>query len=268
MKKKARRRAAPRSFDLPTSKTPGEIDLRSAIVLLYGREGIGKTTLAAQFNDPFLILTEPGAKKLDAYKESATSWAEIEGWVKAVLASDRFRTVVVDTADVAYEWCEGVVCRRLGIDDPGDEGYAKGWKACRKEFARVFQPLINSGRGVVFVSHETEKQLKRRGGKEETRILPSVGKSAQRVIVPPADLVIYYGADEDGRYLQLEPDDMTFAKNRWAEEFGGRSIIRAGSSPAEAYANFLAAFERAGAPTPRKATTKKTGGGMRAKARK
>lgn len=251
-----------KTYNLPEKREGGTVDLSDVSMLLYGREGAGKTSFAANFPDAFFILTEPGAKRLSLYKADAGSWGDIAGWIRSVVQSDRFGTVVIDTIDIAYDYCQRHVCKRQGIDHPADKEWGAGWDGCKREFASVMIPLLNSGRGVIFISHETERQIERRGGNRETRILPSLTKTGTKVIEPAVDLVVYYGVKSDRRYLQLAPDDVVFAKNRWADDFNVDEID-AGKSAGECYTNFVAAFNgKRTVAAPAKA------GGMRAKARK
>ena len=56
-------------------------------VVLYGVEGVGKTTLAAQFPDPLFIDTEGGTEGYDVARTQAPqSWTALKDLVRAVAA--------------------------------------------------------------------------------------------------------------------------------------------------------------------------------------
>ena len=61
---------------LPTKRTEIEKDLSKYTIFLYGREKIGKTTLAAQFPDALFLMFEPGAKSLEIFRIDINTWAE------------------------------------------------------------------------------------------------------------------------------------------------------------------------------------------------
>ena len=242
-------------LELPTEPTPAVAELARVVMLLYGREGVGKTSLAAQFPKALFLCTEPGARHLELIRYDVSSWLDFKKACAAV-PDHPSQTVVIDTIDIAYDYCQRTTCRKLGIDHPGDEGYGKGWDLCKRAFAEVISPLINCGKGVIFVSHETERTLEHRNGKKETRIVPSLSNTGRKILEPAADIVAYYGfgVDEDGdstedRFLQLTGDGMIFAKNRWGEMFS-RSKINGGSSAVECYENFMKACSGGKALTP------------------
>ena len=71
--------------------------------VLYGPEGIGKSTLAAAFPEPLFIDTEGSTAFLDVrrFKQPET-WAELTAQVRHVRNTPGLcRTLVIDTADWA-----------------------------------------------------------------------------------------------------------------------------------------------------------------------
>ena len=91
-------------------------------VVIYGPEGIGKSTLASKFPDPLFIDTEGSTARMDVARlDRPTTWAELERQIKAVKAEPNCcRTLVIDTADWAERLCIAEVCaekRVTGIED-------------------------------------------------------------------------------------------------------------------------------------------------------
>ena len=74
-------------------------------VVIYGPEGIGKTTLASQTPDPLFIDTEGGSAHLDVRRiEGLKDWEELLSTVKEVaVTKDICKTLVLDTADWAEQ---------------------------------------------------------------------------------------------------------------------------------------------------------------------
>ena len=240
----AGRPKAAESIELPTEKSKVSDNLGDYSILLYGREKIGKTTLCAQFPDPLFLVFEPGAKAVSVYQLGMDSWVTFKNTIAALRAAPkRFQTIVIDTIDVAYKFCEEYVCKKLGIDHPSDEEWAKGWTMVRDELTRSLAKLAATGRGLIFLSHEADRSIKRRKGTEETRIVPSMANGARRVIEPMVDIWAYYFHDPDGhRKIRIVGDDLVSAGHRLIENFQGIEEIDAGGSPADAYQNFIAAF--------------------------
>lgn len=83
-------------------------------VVLYGPEGIGKSSFAAKFPQPVFIDTEGGTKRLNVARLPApTSWAMLLDEVAEVRKGNvPCRTLVIDTADWAERLCTEAVCAR------------------------------------------------------------------------------------------------------------------------------------------------------------
>ena len=127
-------------------------------VVLYGVEGIGKSSFAARFPQPVFIDTEGGTGRLDVQRLPAPdSWQML--LEEAAAAADGqvpCQTLVLDTADWAEKLCMAGVCARFKVKGIEDIGYGKGYTYVKEEFARlldVLEKVIASGRHVVVVAH-------------------------------------------------------------------------------------------------------------------
>lgn len=127
-------------------------------VVLYGVEGIGKSSLAARFPGAVFIDTEGGTKRLDVRRLPApTSWQMLTEEVAAAAAGGvDCQTLVLDTADWAEKLCMAAVCQRLRVKGIEDIGYGKGYTYVKEDFARLLDGLeqvVASGRHVVVIAH-------------------------------------------------------------------------------------------------------------------
>lgn len=112
--------------------------------LIYGSEGIGKTTLAAGFPDPVFIDTEGGTERMDVRRitPNPTNWPQLiqlAEWARD--NAQRFRTLVVDTADRAEAMCIEYVCRNNGKTGVEDFGYGKGYVYVAEEYCKLMDIL-------------------------------------------------------------------------------------------------------------------------------
>jgi len=226
---------------LPTKRTEIEKDLSKYTIFLYGREKIGKTSLAAQFPDALFLMLEPGGKSLEIYRIDINSWSEFLEAIKLLKASTQFKTIVIDTIDLAFKYCSDYMCKKLAIQHPSDEDWGKAWGMIRDEFALSMSSIGKLGRGIVFVSHADEKEIKRLKG-EALQISPTLPKQGRKVIEPMVDIWGYYGYDKDVRFLQIRGNEEINAGCRLTNNFIGFDKIPMGSSAAKAYRNFIDAF--------------------------
>ncbi len=127
-------------------------------VVLYGTEGIGKTTLAAQFPEPLFIDTEGSTKFIDISRtERPTSWAMLLDQVSCVWEDPSLcRTLVIDTADWAEQLCAADICAQKKISSIEEIGYGKGYIYLAEEFGRLLNTLseiTERGSNVVLTAH-------------------------------------------------------------------------------------------------------------------
>jgi hypothetical protein len=133
-------------------------------VVIYGPEGIGKSTLAAAFPAPVFLDTEGGTIHLNVTRFSQPeSWEEILGLLAQFGQSEHhFQTLVIDTVD----WLERLliehICRKAHKDGIEDFGYGKGYTYLAEEFSRFLQSLEalrNRGMHLVMVAHSTIRKF-------------------------------------------------------------------------------------------------------------
>ena len=181
---------------LPTTKTPPKTDLSDFTTLIYGQTKIGKSTLASRFPEALFLATEPGLNALDAYQIPITSWQELLAAARDVAGGNhQFRTVVIDTADNAYKYCEEYVCAQEQIRHPNDLEYGKGAAFVNNEFQRVLTKLAALPYGLILISHAKEKEVKTPTGKY-MKTAPTLPGGAYKIILGMADMVLYCDMEE------------------------------------------------------------------------
>lgn len=126
--------------------------------VLYGPEGIGKSTFASHFPSPVFIDTEGGTKRLNVARlPQPTSWAMLLDEVAEVRKGNvPCSTLVIDTADWAERLCIQAVCARAKVNGIEDFGYGKGYTYVKEEFAKLLDALeevLNAGHNVVVLAH-------------------------------------------------------------------------------------------------------------------
>ena len=181
-------------------------DLSGYITFVYGPPKTGKTTLASQMPGALLLAFEKGYNAIPGIMaQDVTSWGEMKQIFRELKKEEVkavYKTIVVDTVDIAADLCQKYICSQLGIDNMGDGGWGtNSWQKYKKEFEEVFRGLTMMGYSVVFISHATNNTLKDAAGKEiGMEIKPSIQSSALKIIENMADIYGYaFGvANEDG----------------------------------------------------------------------
>lgn len=126
--------------------------------VIYGPEGIGKTTLASKFPDPVFIDTEGSTSYMDVARlPTPTSWTMLLSEVDDVKTNPTCcKTLVIDTADWAEKLCSAQVCASKHVDGIEDIGYGKGYVYMKEEFGSLLNKLsdlIELGINIVIVAH-------------------------------------------------------------------------------------------------------------------
>ena len=137
--------------------TKGKIN-RAQKVVIYGPEGIGKSSLAARFPDPVIIDTEGGTAHMDVRRiDKPQSWEELLSIVKEVAATPGIcKTLVIDTADWAEQLITTYLCNKYKQNSIESFGYGKGYTYMAEEFSRLLSALdlvIAAGIHVVVTAH-------------------------------------------------------------------------------------------------------------------
>lgn len=132
--------------------------------VIYGPEGIGKTTFAAQFPDPLFIDTEGSTAHMDVKRlPKPDLWVELLNEVEYVRQNPGCcKTLVLDTADWAETLCSEYVCSRDQKTGIEDYGYGKGYRYNFEEFGRLLNALeLVRGQGVnvVVCCHATIRKF-------------------------------------------------------------------------------------------------------------
>lgn len=127
-------------------------------VVVYGPEGIGKSTFASQFPDPLFIDTEGSTKDMDVSRtEAPSSWAMLLEQVKYIKEHQGLcKTLIIDTADWAEMLCTAHLCDKNQKNSIEEFGYGKGYVYLQEEFGRflnLLEEVVKTGIHVVLNAH-------------------------------------------------------------------------------------------------------------------
>lgn len=133
-------------------------------LVLYGPEGIGKSTFASRMPNPLFIDTEDSTVNMDVARfKKPSSWTMLLQQIAHVKANPTLcKTLVVDTADWAERLCIEHICAKANVKGIEDFGYGKGYVYLEEEFGRFLnqlQDLIEIGINIIVTAHAEIKKI-------------------------------------------------------------------------------------------------------------
>ena len=177
-------------------------DLRGYSVFFYGEPKSGKTTTAAHFPEALLLAFEKGYNAIPGIMaQPINKWSEFKQTLRELEkpeVKEKFSTIIIDTADIAYDYCTKYICDNakradggFGVDSISDIGYGKGYGMVSQEFDESLRKIVQMDYGLVLISHATDKTFTNEEGKEYNQIVPTLDKRATNIVSRMADIIGY-----------------------------------------------------------------------------
>lgn len=150
--------------------------------LFYGRAGTGKTTLAATYPKPLLVLDirergtrsiigVPGVKRI-----RITDWEQLEEVYWALIRGSEYKTVCLDQL-TAMQALGMEHIREIANVKEGDSFSQRNWgrlSGLMQQWIEVYRNLTDQGYNVIFNAHERVREPQE---EDDERIAPSVGSN-------------------------------------------------------------------------------------------
>ena len=176
-------------------------NMRGYSVFFYGEPKSGKTTTASKFPKHLILAFEKGYSAIPgAMAQPINSWSEFRKVLRQLKDPEvqaKFETIVVDTADIAYDYCEKYICANAGVDTIGDIGYGKGYTLVGKEYDEALRSIVQMNYGLVLISHSQDKTFTDESGKEYNQIVPTLGTRPRNIVSRMCDIIGYSRAVQD-----------------------------------------------------------------------
>ncbi len=234
-------------------------------VLVYGPEGVGKSTFAAGAPNPIFLGEAGGSDELDVARfPSVRKWEEVFDALDVIEKETDHQTVVVDTLDYLEPLCWDFVCRSVNPRKKHvkDFGYGDGFAMAMDEFrgllGRLELLLEVKGMNVALLAHAQVRTFKNPAADDYDHYeLRMHAKTAGILRAwPKAVLFANYkvytnksdndkrirGVSDGSRVLHCNPNPAWHAKNRYGlpdeiplswEEFAARATGEGAASAEE-----------------------------------
>ena len=133
-------------------------------ILIYGPEGIGKSTLCSRFPDLIVSDTEGSTKQLNVRRfNRPETWQDLNEQVDAILAGRvSCGTFAIDTIDWAEKLCSQAVCDNNHVSGIEVIGYGKGYTYLEEYFIKFLaklDQLIAMNVNVVLTAHAAMRKF-------------------------------------------------------------------------------------------------------------
>lgn len=193
-------------------------DLRGKSFFIFGDKKSGKTTNACKFPSPILLAFEKGygmipgvlAQPINNWKEALEVKkqlikdadnvrehnAKVESSGSGEKIDTHYITVIVDTADIAYDFCEKYILDKEGVDYLDETEKMRGYRALSREYDKFFQEIVKAGYTLICISHSTTKQIKENGEKYD-KTIPTLPDRGALVISRLVDITAYSTYETD-----------------------------------------------------------------------
>lgn len=132
--------------------------------LVYGPEGIGKSTLASKWPAPLFVDAEAGTLRLDVHRVQPLSWSAVLAVVDELTRNPQgYQTLVFDTADWLEKMAAQSICAEHSQKSIESFGYGKGYTYLAEEWKRFLDKLAvlqaKAGLHVVMLGHATMRKF-------------------------------------------------------------------------------------------------------------
>jgi len=165
--------------------------------VLFGVEGIGKSTFAANAPAPIFLGAEDGTAQLDAVRfPTPADWPDALDALRTLTAdAHEFQTLAIDTLDWLEPLIWAHICKRDGMVNIEAYGFGKGYQVALDEW-RIFLAAIERLRAakpmhVVMLAHSFVKSFKNPEGDDYDRYEMKLNVKASGLLKEWADAVMF-----------------------------------------------------------------------------
>jgi len=208
-------------------------------IMVYGTEGIGKSTFASQAPKPIFIQTEDGLNEIVCEKfPLATSMEDVLTAIAELISEQHdYKTVVIDSLDWLERFIWDRVCRDFGVAniEKADGGYQRGYTHALTYWRQVVDGLnklrLEKGMVVLLTAHAKVEKFEDPETTTYDRYAPRLHKHACALITEWCDAVLFAT-----RRYRVETEETGFGRTRTIAvgigADGGERILRCVGSPA------------------------------------
>jgi hypothetical protein len=207
-------------------------------IIVYGTEGIGKSTLAARAPQPVFVQTEDGLGEIDCHKfPLAGSFDDVIAALTELHTEEHaFQSIVVDSLDWLERLIWDAVCETYGAKsiEKVDGGYGKGYIYALSPWRQFLDRLsaLHKDRcmAVILIAHAKIEKFEDPESSPYDRYSPRLHKHAGALLTEWCDAVLFAT-----RKLRTQTEDTGFGRKRTIAHAvgkdGGERVLRTIGGP-------------------------------------
>jgi hypothetical protein len=208
-------------------------------LMVYGIEGIGKSTLAASAPKPVFVQTEDGLGEIDCEKFPLSTSVDdvMEALAELRTADHSYQTVVIDSLDWLERLIWDEVCKEFKVSciEKADGGYQRGYVHALTHWRKVVDALnilrLGKRMAVILVAHAKVEKFEDPETTTYDRYSPRLHKHAGALLTEWVDAVLFAT-----RKIRTQVEDTGFGRERAiavavGSEAGGERILRTVGGP-------------------------------------
>ena len=164
----------------------------------------------------------------------------VNTWFEWVVTT-AYNPIVIDTADAMHRVLSDGVCMKMGISGPHKSDHGIAWSELFNEWREKLSILVNSGKGVILLSHLYYQEKKLRGGATMQSATFNIGGKSKPYLEGLANQIIHFevvpSADVDKHIISTRRTAGIEAGDHWgvypdeldrgqSSEEGAEAILR------------------------------------------
>jgi len=215
-------------------------EMKPRRTMLYGTEGVGKSTFGSMAPMPVFIQTEDGLGQIECARfPLAGAYGDVVAALSELWSEQHpYQTVVLDTLDWLEQLIWAEICKKRCVENIEDIGYAKGYGFALAQWREVLAGLdaLRNDRGmaVILIAHSKIEKFENPETESYDRYSPRLHKLASALVTEWADEVLF------ATYrVHTKQADEGFGRKKSKGVGTGERIIRTTARPAHVAKNRL-----------------------------
>lgn len=165
-------------------------------LVIYGGNGAGKSSFAAEAPDPIFADIENGLEGIKVKKHPTKSWAEMMKFLEALYTQEHDRkTLAIDTIDWLEKLMHEQIATECGHKSIAEVPYGKGYKLALDLWKQLLQALDDlreqKNMTIILIAHDNVARFDDPNGDSYSRYTLRLHEAAAGMVYDWADGVLF-----------------------------------------------------------------------------